>query len=124
MVGVGIHPTQTLFVPNIPTTLPAQQWEVERAPTVSMERNIRAFSLLPPLLASLLESEKVAQIQSLGWSQGPQPGPDLQFNILPACLATCPHHSSKQGLLKGWVQCFLGMYGSLCLDSQGSHSPT
>lgn len=31
-MGVGIHPTQTLFVPNVPTTLPAQHWEVERAP--------------------------------------------------------------------------------------------
>lgn len=47
----GIHPTRTIFVPNIPTTLPAQQWEGERTPTVSVGRNIKAFSL-----ASLLES--------------------------------------------------------------------
>lgn len=91
---------------------------------MSVGRNIKAFSLLHQLLASLLESEEEVQIQSLGPSQGSQPGPDPQFNILPAFLAMPHHHHSKQGLLKGWVQCFLGMQGSLCLGSQGSHSPT
>ena len=91
---------------------------------MSVGRNIKALSLLPPLLASLLESEKAAQIQSLGRSQCSQPGPDPQFNILPSGFATGPHHSSKQGHLKGRVQCFLGMYGSLRLGSRGSHSPT
>lgn len=59
LMRVGIHP----FVPNTPTH--SQSKVGSRGGPVG--RNIVALGLLSPLLASSLESEVVAQIQSLGW---------------------------------------------------------
>lgn len=56
IMGVGIHPTQTLFIPNTPRPT-VGSIEGLAAP---VGKNMVAVGLLPSLLASPLESEIVA----------------------------------------------------------------
>lgn len=91
---------------------------------MSVGRNIGALSLLPPLLACLLESEKLAQIQSLSWSQGSQPGldPHVYYSArLPGCTPPPPIRIASKGFFR--VGSSVSWVWVLCLGHQGPHSP-
>lgn len=73
IMGVGIYPTQTLVIPNTPRPTAGSMEGL----AVPVGKNVVAFCLLPSLLASPLESERVAYPES-GLEQNSHPGPNSQ----------------------------------------------